>query len=224
MVTGVILLNNNHAAPQTLNRGDQLTDTFIVQTADGTPQTVTILINGTTNGNTLALGSVPFQPITYASTAASAASYVDSLSGRVLENYSIKNTPQQFTYNLLPSNFEVSQKRENMNVVTRLVEAVNALKEVTVAPLAAKGENEAMRELEIKLQTSDNRLVNAEDFDQVKVEQPSSTQENTSAKSTETKNENNVQASITRAQKDVYAQQMNFEQKVKVILNDFGLG
>jgi VCBS repeat-containing protein len=66
-------LNNNHAALQTLNRGDQLTDTFIVQTADGTPQTVTILINGTTNGNTLALGSVPSQPITYASTAASAA-------------------------------------------------------------------------------------------------------------------------------------------------------
>jgi hypothetical protein len=150
---------------------------------------------------------------------------MDSLSVRASGNYSMKNTPQQFTYNLISSNFEVSQKGENVNIVAGLAGAVSALEEVTVAPLAAKGENEAMRELEIKLQTSDNELVNAEDFDQVKVEQPpSSTQENASAKSTEIKSENNVQASITRTQKDVYDQQMNFEQKVKAILNDFGLG
>ena len=40
-------LNNANSAVQALNVGDTLTDTFTVTTVDGTPQVVTITINGT---------------------------------------------------------------------------------------------------------------------------------------------------------------------------------
>jgi VCBS repeat-containing protein/ELWxxDGT repeat protein len=39
-------LKNTNSVVQSLNNGDTLTDTFIVQTVDGTPQTVSITING----------------------------------------------------------------------------------------------------------------------------------------------------------------------------------
>ncbi|BCG82049.1 beta strand repeat-containing protein [Mesorhizobium sp. 113-3-3] len=50
MTTGGIwtfTLNNNNAAVQALNVGQHLTDTFTVTTIDGTPQVVTVTINGT---------------------------------------------------------------------------------------------------------------------------------------------------------------------------------
>ena len=40
-------LDNDNSAVQALNVGDKLTDTFTVTTIDGTPQVVTITINGT---------------------------------------------------------------------------------------------------------------------------------------------------------------------------------
>jgi VCBS repeat-containing protein len=42
-------LNNANSAVQALNNGQTLSDTFTVTTVDGTPQTVTITINGTTD-------------------------------------------------------------------------------------------------------------------------------------------------------------------------------
>ena len=39
-------LNNTNHAVQALNVGDTLTDTFTVTTVDGTPQLVTVTING----------------------------------------------------------------------------------------------------------------------------------------------------------------------------------
>ena len=40
-------LDNSNAAVQALNVGETLTDTFTAITVDGTPQLVTITINGT---------------------------------------------------------------------------------------------------------------------------------------------------------------------------------
>ena len=40
-------LNDANSAVQALNVGDTLTDTFTVTTVDGTPQVVTVTINGT---------------------------------------------------------------------------------------------------------------------------------------------------------------------------------
>jgi len=40
-------VDNSNAAVEKLNVGDTLTDTFTVTTVDGTPQVVTVTINGT---------------------------------------------------------------------------------------------------------------------------------------------------------------------------------
>ena len=42
----VYTLDNTNHAVQALNVGDKLTDTFTVTTVDGTPQLVTVTING----------------------------------------------------------------------------------------------------------------------------------------------------------------------------------
>ena len=45
----VYTLDNGNTAVQALNTGDALIDTFVVNSIDGTPQTITITINGTTD-------------------------------------------------------------------------------------------------------------------------------------------------------------------------------
>ena len=47
MATGAYDLTNGNADVQALGAGDSLTETFTVETIDGTEETVTITINGT---------------------------------------------------------------------------------------------------------------------------------------------------------------------------------
>jgi len=51
-------LDNNNSAVQALNAGDTLTDTFTVTTLDGTPQIVTITINGANDAAVLSADTV----------------------------------------------------------------------------------------------------------------------------------------------------------------------
>ena len=64
----IYTLDDSNRAVQALNVGDTLTDTFTVTTVDGTPQVVTVTINGTndaaiisgtTTGSVIEAGGVP---------------------------------------------------------------------------------------------------------------------------------------------------------------------
>ncbi|WOH66688.1 VCBS domain-containing protein [Bradyrhizobium sp. BWA-3-5] len=89
--TWTYTLDDGNCAVQALNVGDQLTDCFTVTTIDGTPQVVTITINGV-NDKAVICGET-----TGSVTEAGACTYGDPIATGTLTDTDVDNTPNTFT-------------------------------------------------------------------------------------------------------------------------------
>jgi hypothetical protein len=102
---------------------------------------------------------------------------------------------------------------DGASIVSGMTGAINEMQRVS-NPGTKNGESVAMQELSVnKSDINDEQQVAA---DQVRADVEKIQQESSLIKQ--------VEVSTTKAEKNVYAKQMNFEQKVKSILSDFGLG
>src|SRR5256885_4929173 len=89
-------LNNTNCTVQALNVCDKLTDCFTVTTIDGTPQVVTITINGANDA------AVVSGATTGSVTEAGAHTYGTPIATGTLTDADVDNTPNTFTAECAP--------------------------------------------------------------------------------------------------------------------------
>ncbi|MBV9576123.1 MAG: VCBS domain-containing protein, partial [Gammaproteobacteria bacterium] len=208
-------VNQSHPDVQALNNGDSLMDTFTVSTADGTQKTMTMVINKEENTTvvtptpTLSNENAEIESPNYFATK------VISPVTQEYFNYSRFNYDSANT-NKIMNDFQVMYKG-NVDVTTvkpeliGLTNVVSDLQETKTNPT----KDHLNQKLNIKLNENSNS--NADNIESQKIAENNKHQSNIDSIT-------KADFPMTIVEKNAYTQQMNFEQKIKAILRDFGLG
>jgi VCBS repeat-containing protein len=221
-------VDNNHPAVKALNNGGQLMDTFMVVASDGTQKMMTVAIIGDNGGAVVvpppsSALKIPKAPgsLTSNSNTTTLNDYMNSLKASN-EPVFYESANAEF-YN--PMSFQVSNPGSSVISFQDLKASVSELNKVVsdlqnnnnaYSPL----EKHLRREVHNKLNGDGQKFIDYSDQSNSNKEQQSMTKQDPR---NQTELTHNSQDTMTLAQKSVYTQQMNFEQKIKAILSDFGL-